>query len=128
METNEVKTEEKVTEETKVAPEKDLISISDFAKIELKVAEIKSAEKVENADKLLKLNVSLGDEERQIVAGIAKHYNTEDLVGRKIVVVANLKPAKLRGVESQGMLLAASTDEVLSLVNPGDLPAGAKVR
>ncbi|PIR21254.1 MAG: methionine--tRNA ligase [Deltaproteobacteria bacterium CG11_big_fil_rev_8_21_14_0_20_47_16] len=105
-----------------------LISIDDFAKIELRVAEITSAEKVEGADKLLKLQVSLGDSTRQIVAGIAKHYDPATLVGKKIVVVANLKPAKLRGVESQGMLLAASDDTGLCLVDPGSISVGGKVK
>ncbi|WAM31463.1 methionine--tRNA ligase [Caldicellulosiruptor naganoensis] len=108
---------------------KEYISIEDFAKIELKVAKILEAEKIEGADKLLKLIVDLGDEKRQIVAGIAKHYSPEELVGKKIVVVANLKPAKLRGVESQGMLLAASIDDDLCLITPEkDIKEGAKVK
>ncbi|WPX09108.1 methionine--tRNA ligase [Anaerocellum danielii] len=108
---------------------KEYISIEDFAKIELKIAKILEAEKIEGADKLLKLIVDLGDEKRQIVAGIAKHYKPEDLVGKKIVVVANLKPAKLRGVESQGMLLAASIGDDLCLITPEkDIKEGAKVK
>ncbi|HEX6853350.1 MAG TPA: methionine--tRNA ligase [Candidatus Polarisedimenticolaceae bacterium] len=90
------------------APAEDSrISIDDFLKVELRVGKVLEAEKVEGADKLLKLRVDLGTETRQIVAGIAKAYAPEQLVGRKIIVVANLKPAKLRGIESQGMLLAA---------------------
>lgn len=104
------------------------ISIDDFAKIELRVAEITAAEKVEGADKLLKLQVNLGTETRQIVAGIAKFYDPATLVGKKIVVVANLKPAKLRGIESQGMLLAASDDTGLCIVDPGTIAVGGKVR
>lgn len=87
------------------------------------------AEKIEGADKLLKLIVDLGDEKRQIVAGIAKHYSPDQLIGKKIVVVANLKPAKLRGVESQGMLLAASIDDELCLITPEkDIKEGARVK
>jgi methionyl-tRNA synthetase len=105
-----------------------LISIDDFAKIDLRVAEITAAEKVEGADKLLKLQVNIGTENRQIVAGIAKFYDPATLVGKKVVVVANLKPAKLRGIESQGMLLAASDDTGLCVVNPGDIKVGGKVK
>jgi methionyl-tRNA synthetase len=84
-----------------------LLSIDDFMKVELRVALVLTAERVAGADKLLRLEVDLGTEKRQIVAGIAKAYSPEQLVGKRIVVVANLKPAKLRGIESQGMLLAA---------------------
>jgi methionyl-tRNA synthetase len=87
------------------------------------------AEKVKGADKLLKLRIKIGDESRQIVAGIAKHYAPEQLIGKKIVVVANLKPAKLRGIESQGMLLAASNAEKLTLITVDeDIESGAKVK
>ena len=98
-------------------------------KVELKTAEIIEAEKVEKADKLLKLQIKVGDEQRQIVAGIAEYYPLEELPGKKIVIVANLAPAKIRGVESQGMLLAADDGENLSLVTlDRDLASGAKVR
>lgn len=108
----------------------NIISIDDFAKVQLKVAEVVEAEKVENADKLLKLQVKIGEDKRQIVAGIAKHYKPEEMVGKKIIVVTNLKPAKLRGELSEGMLLAASNDEgELTLVTvENDIPSGAKVR
>ena len=86
------------------------ITIDDFAKIELRVAQIKVAEKVKGADKLLRLEVDLGYETRQILAGIAEAYAPETLVGRKIVIVANLAPRKMRGLESNGMLLAASLE------------------
>lgn len=116
-------------DDKKEEEKKEYISIDDFAKIELKVAKILEAERIEGADKLLKLIVDLGDEKRQIVAGIAKHYKPEELVGKKIVVVANLKPAKLRGVESQGMLLAASIGDELCLISPEkDIKEGAKVK
>jgi methionyl-tRNA synthetase len=107
----------------------ELIDIMDFAKIELRVAEIVEADAVEGADKLLRLQVNLGNETRQIVAGIAQHYEPTELVGKKVVVVANLKPIKLRGVESQGMLLAASDKETVSIVTPlNDVATGSKVK
>ena len=107
----------------------NIISIEDFAKVELRIAEVLEAEKVKGADKLLKLQVKIGDERRQIVAGIAKYYSPEELVGKKIVVVANLKPAKLRGELSQGMLLAASNEEGLSLITVDrDIESGARVK
>ena len=87
------------------------------------------AEKIEGADKLLRLQVDLGEERRQIVAGIALHYTPEELLGRTVVMVVNLKPAKLRGVVSEGMLLAASAEDRLELVTVGgDLPPGSVVR
>ncbi len=86
------------------------ISIEDFTKVELRVAQIKVAERVPKADKLLRLEVDLGYEQRQILAGIAEHYAPESLIGRRIVIVANLAPRKMRGLESQGMLLAASVE------------------
>lgn len=106
-----------------------LIDISDFARVDLRIAEILKAERVEGADKLLKLQINIGDEERQIVAGIAKSYAPEELTGRKIVVVANLKPAKIRGIESNGMLLAASGGDIVSILTPvKDVPAGSKIK
>ncbi len=94
----------------------DPIDITDFQKIDLRVAEVKQAEKVEGADRLLKLQVEIGGELRQIVSGIAQHYTPEQLVGKKVVVVANLKPAKIRGVDSNGMLLAATDTSGLSIL------------
>jgi methionyl-tRNA synthetase len=131
-----VKETAKVTEQT-VAPEvaapaDDLIDISEFGKIQLRVAEIKTAEKIEGAKKLLKLTVDAGDAElRQLVAGIAESYAPEDLPGKKIVIVANLKPATIRGVQSNGMLLAATApDGKAILLTPEDagLPAGSKIK
>ncbi|MBN2378899.1 methionine--tRNA ligase subunit beta [candidate division WOR-3 bacterium] len=86
------------------------VTIDDFKKLDLRVARILEAEKVEGADKLYKLKVTLGLEERQLVAGIAQHYPLEELVGKQIIIVANLEPAVIRGVESQGMLLAATSE------------------
>ena len=88
-------------------PPAELIDIDQFMKIQLRVAKVEQAERVPKADKLLRLVVDIGGEKRQIVAGIATTYAPEQLIGKTIVVVANLKPAKLRGIESQGMLLAA---------------------
>jgi methionyl-tRNA synthetase len=84
------------------------ISIEDFAKVELRVGQVKVAEKVKGADKLLRLEVDLGNEVRQVVAGIAEAYMPEALIGRKVVMVTNLAPRKLRGLESNGMIVAAS--------------------
>ena len=106
-----------------------IIAYEDFAKVQLRTAKIMSAEAIEGAVKLLKLSVLMGDERRQIVAGIALYYKPEDLLGKTVVVVANLAPIKLRGVESQGMLLAASKGERLRLVTvDGDLSSGAVVK
>jgi len=100
----------------KVQEDKNLVKYEDFEKLGLKTAEILSAEKVDGADKLYKLQVKLRDEERQIVSGIADHYTADELVGKMIVVVSNLEPAIIRGVESKGMLLAASRKKDLSIV------------
>jgi methionyl-tRNA synthetase len=104
------------------------IAIDDFKKVELRVAEVLAGERVPKSKKLLKLTVKVGEEVRTIVAGIAEHYAPESLVGRKIVVVANLQPATLMGIESNGMVLAASQEGDLSLLSlDKDLPPGAKV-
>lgn len=106
-----------------------MISINDFMEIELRTARVLSAERVEGTDKLLKLRVDLGDEERQIVAGIAQVYDPAELPGRKIIVVANLEPATIRGVESQGMLLAADVDGKPYVAGFDRwVPAGRRVR
>jgi methionyl-tRNA synthetase len=104
------------------------IKIDDFAKVELRVAEVVAAEPVPKSKKLLKLTVSLGTEQRTLVAGIAEHYAPAELVGKRVVVVANLEPAKLMGVESNGMVLAASNGGALAVLTPDrDLPPGSKV-
>ena len=106
-----------------------MITIEQFQQVELRVATVTAAEPHPNADRLLVLQVDLGTETRQIVAGIRAHYEPATLVGTQVVVVANLAPATLRGVESQGMLLAASGDGRLAVVRPaGPMPAGAVVR
>ena len=103
------------------------ISIDDFAKIQLRVAKVLEAEAVPKADKLLKLKIDLGDEQRELVSGIAKQYKPDELVGKNVIVVANLKAAKIRGVVSHGMVLAASAGDDLQLVTV-DMPVGSVVR
>jgi methionyl-tRNA synthetase len=114
-----------------VVPVSNTITIDDFAKVELRVGQVKVAEKVKGADKLLRLEVDLGTEVRQIVAGIAKAYDPEKLIGRKVVIVANLAPRKLRGLESQGMIVAASLGDEGLPVLAGfleDVPNGARLK
>lgn len=129
----EVKENKKAKKEEQKAPEKakenedGMIGIEDFSKIDLRVVEIVAAEPVPKTDKLMKIQVSLGDEERTVVSGIAKHYKPEDLIGKHVVLVANLKPAKLRGVMSHGMLLAASKGDELQIVET-TMPVGSKVK
>ncbi len=111
------------------APEKAEITIDDFAKCSFCVAEVLSAEEVKGSDKLLKLTVSTGDGERTVVSGIRSAYAAADLVGKKVVLLKNLKPAKLRGIESAGMLLCAENGDTLSLLTVDtDMPAGAEIR
>jgi len=113
------------------APSDGKISIDDFTKVEMRVGQVQSAERVPNADKLLKLLVDIGGEVRQIVAGIAEVYKPEDLVGRKVVVVVNLAPRKLRGVESNGMIVAASVPPDGKPVLAGfleDVPVGSRLK
>ncbi len=104
-----------------------VITIDEFKKTELRVAEIKAAERVPKTDKLMKLTLSLGEETREVVSGIADVYTAEELVGKHVILVANLKPAKLRGIVSHGMVLAASDGEKLRLLET-DMPAGSVVR
>ena len=104
-----------------------MITIDQFKGVELKVGTVRSAEPHPDADRLLVLRVDVGGEERQIVAGIRAHYVPETLVGRQVVVVANLEPAKLRGVESQGMLLAAADGDRVVLLRPDDAVASGSV-
>ncbi|AIM16594.1 methionyl-tRNA synthetase [Bacillus sp. X1(2014)] len=107
----------------------DEISIDDFMKIDMRVAEVIEAEPVKKADKLLKLQLDLGYEKRQVVSGIAQYYKPQELVGRKVICITNLKPVKLRGELSQGMILAGSKDGKLSLATVDQtLPNGAKVK
>jgi methionyl-tRNA synthetase len=111
------------------APDMEKISIDQFFQTDLRVAEVRAAERVPKSKKLMKMTVFTGDEERTIVAGIATKYTSEELVGRKIVIVANLQPAKLMGIESNGMILAASIDGEPSLLSvDAAVPAGTKVK
>jgi methionyl-tRNA synthetase len=118
--------EEKKEEKPEELPE---ISIDDFMKVDLRVAEVISCEPVKKADKLLKLQLDLGFEKRQVVSGIAQYYKPEELVGRKVICITNLKPVKLRGELSQGMILAGSKDGQLSVATVDQtLPNGSKVK
>ncbi|CEG29536.1 methionine--tRNA ligase [Bacillus sp. B-jedd] len=121
----ETKQEEKQVEK----PETDEISIDEFIKIDLRIAEVVHAEPVKKADKLLKLQLDLGYEKRQVVSGIAEYYKPEELIGRKVICVTNLKPVKLRGELSQGMILAGKTEGTLSLASVDQtLPNGTKIK
>jgi methionyl-tRNA synthetase len=122
------------TAETSVGPtlpvnESNLVSIEDFQKLGLRVGHVKSAEKVQGSKKLIKMQVDLGNEIRTLVAGIAEAYSPEELVGRQLIVVTNLKPARLMGIESKGMILAASIDgkPVLASVEKS-VPPGTLVK
>ena len=106
----------------------DLVSFADFQKLDLRVARVLAAEPIEGADRLLKLQVDLGTEKRQVVAGIAEHYKSEALVGKQVIIVANLEPATIRNVESHGMILAGSGDAVVLATLETEMPLGTQVR
>ncbi|WP_204172843.1 methionine--tRNA ligase [Staphylococcus sp. GDY8P72P] len=115
--------------EPEAEPSKALIDIKDFDNVEIKAATITDSEKVKKSDKLLKIQVDLDSEQRQIVSGIAQFYNPEDIIGKKVAVVTNLKPAKLMGQKSEGMILSAEKDGVLTLVSlPSAIPNGATIK
>ena len=120
---------EQKEEKKEKAAETEEITIDDFMKVELRAAEVLEAEPVKKADKLLKLQLDLGDEKRQVVSGIAQYYKPEDLIGKKVICVTNLKPVKLRGELSQGMILAGSADGKLSVttIDPS-IPNGTRVK
>lgn len=107
------------------------INYEDFAKLDLRVAQIIQVEEIIDADKLYKIHLDVGEEigKRIVCAGIKKYYSKEELIGLKVVYLSNLKSRKLKGVESQGMLFAAFTDDnsIVNLLNPGDIPVGNKV-
>ena len=107
--------------------EENFITIDDFAKIELVVGTVEKCEKHPSADRLLVSQINIGKETRQIVSGIADHYSPEDMIGKKVIVVANLKPAMLRGVESQGMILSGSKKKLLEVISVENLPNGTKI-
>lgn len=120
--------EAKKKEVVKKEEKKELISIDDFAKVELKVGEIIDSKRHENAEKLLVSQIKIGDEVRQIVSGIAKYYDPKNLIGKKVIVVTNLKPVKIRGVESNGMVLCAADGEKLELIEIKEANSGSVVR
>ncbi len=104
------------------------ITFECFEKLEIKIGKILSAEKIEGSDKLLKLKINLGGETRQIVAGIAESFEPENLIGKEIPIIANLEPRKIRGVESQGMILIVDTKDKMVLLNPEEeVPPGSVV-
>lgn len=106
-----------------------MIKFEDFQKVDLRIGKIIKAEKIEDSEKLLKLNVDFGEEKRQLVAGIAKFYSPESLIGKEIVVVFNLEPKKIRGIESQGMLLAADFGgKPVLLIPEKEVPPGTKIK
>ncbi len=117
-------------EKTKEKKPENIINFKDFGKVEMVVALVLEAEKHENADRLLKLEIDTGEDIRTLVAGIAVHYTPEELVGKKIIIVKNLKPAKIRGVESRGMILAASGPDGRPYIPiiPEETPVGAKLK
>ena len=119
-----------VTQDQQSVPSStDQITIDDFRKVSLRTGKVVAAERVPKSTKLLKLHVDIGTEQRQVVAGIATKYAPEDLIGKRVVIVANLKPAKLMGVESQGMVLAAGDDDVSALLTTiEDVPPGSKIK
>jgi len=110
------------------AEESAPVSFADFQKLDLRVARILEAERIQGADRLLKLRVDLGTEKRQVVAGIAEHYTPEELVGKQVIVVVNLEPATIRNVESQGMILAGSGESIVLATLESEVPSGTPVR
>lgn len=115
-------------EEAPVVPE-DQITIEDFMKVKLRIARVLDAAPVPDSDKLMRLDLVIGDEKRQVLAGIAQQYTAEDLIGRQVVCVVNLKPRKMRGMESQGMILAADAEDggAILLMPDKNAPEGANV-
>lgn len=106
-----------------------MVSFDEFKKLDIRIGRIMAAERIEGAKKLLKLVINIGDEERQVVAGIAETYQPEDLIDRKIPLIVNLDPATIRGVESRGMILAVDIGNKAILLNPDeDVPEGSRVR
>ena len=107
----------------------ELINMSEFARVDVRIGKIVSAERIAGSKKLIKLDVDVGDETRQLVAGIAEEYTPEDLIGKLVPILANLKPAKLMGVESKGMILAVDVAGKPILLHPDqEVPAGSRVR
>src|SRR2546426_11225397 len=130
IETTKTQGHARVTQDQQPAPSPtDQITIDEFRKVSLRVGLVTAAERVPKSTKLLRLQVDIGTEQRQVVAGIGTKYVPEDLVGKRVVIVANMKPAKLMGVESQGMVLAAGEEEVTALLTTmDDVPPGSKIK
>jgi len=106
-----------------------MINFDDFLKMDIRIGKVLNVEEHPNADKLYVLRVDIGEKEIQLVAGIKNYYAADELIGRNIVVLTNLEPRTLRGIESQGMLLAAQSEETISVLSPDkEVPAGSKVR
>ncbi len=119
---------QKLKEQKSKVGGKELVSYEDFKKLDIRVALVEDVEKVPKADKLYKLSIALGDEKRTLVAGLAEHYKVDELKGKKVIILANLEPRKLRGILSEGMLLAAVDGDVVSVLTPDkDIPPGAKI-
>ena len=119
----------KRAEETEARREEDLIDMKDFAKLDIRIGKIVKAEKIKGSRKLIRLEIDLGNEVRQVVAGIAEVYKPEDLIGKLVPVLVNIKPAKLMGVESRGMILTVDVDGKPILLRPDkDIPVGTKVK
>jgi len=129
MEESKKETQENKKEDHGSSADLNMISIDEFAKLDLRVGEIKEAEKVEKSKRLIKLKVNIGVETRQVVAGIATCYSADELIGKKIILVANLKPARLMGIESQGMVLAATSGDKITLAGFQDeVTLGSRVK
>ena len=120
--------QQKQPKQKKEAKTPDLVSFADFQKLDLRVARILTVEPIEDADRLLKLQVDLGTEQRQVVAGIAEHYTRDALIGKQVIIVANLEPATIRNVESHGMILAASGESIVLATPEADVPPGTTVK
>jgi methionine--tRNA ligase beta chain len=106
-----------------------MISFDDFMKLDIRIGTVRTAEKVQGTDKLIRLEIDLGDETRQVVAGMAHTYAPQEFIGRQVPILVNLEPRKLRGIESQGMILAADVDgKPVMLIPDREVPAGSAVR
>lgn len=107
-----------------------MVNIEDFLKLDIRIVHVEKADRIEGSDKLIKLTVNIGNEMRQIVAGVGKSYQPDDLIGKKLVAIVNLEPKKMMGEESQGMILATGDDlDKISLLQPDkDIDAGSKIR
>ena len=130
-ELNRLKEEKSALQDTKIKPIKEEITIDDFEKLDLRVAKVLECESIKGSKKLLKLKLQLGQEKRQVVSGISKYYKPEELLGKYVVVVANLKPVKLKGELSEGMILCAASedeDQLFTVSIPGELPTGSIVK